>query len=125
MVIVIELGKILVHTKGIVMTQEMSAKILVAAEEAIKNGSRKLRIVYREDSIQGLLDLERLKTAGQIRMHPTAIATAMAVRLSNDWEHDSNRIFVIELSEEFDMNWFVDKMSGNLENIAYCKPRTH
>lgn len=119
MAFVIESGK----TSDFPHGGNMDEKIKQAFKEAIKNGTQRLRIVFREDSISRLCELERLTLANQIKMRPEENAKALEIRFSGKWEHDSNRIFIISIAENFSLKYFIYTIRGALESIEACVPQ--
>jgi hypothetical protein len=101
----------------------MKQKIQMAVDEAIKNGTRKLRITYRCDAIQGLYALRALVDAGMLTMSSGDSAVALSVIMTRDWEHDENRSFTVLLTEKFQGETFVAPMALYLEKIAYARPK--
>lgn len=101
----------------------MKERIKVAIQAAIDSGSRKLRITYRRDAVQGLYALMAMVNAGMLIMSSGDSAVAFAVVTTGDWEHDENRSFTVELTEKFQESTFITPMSLYLEKIAYARPK--
>lgn len=105
------------------MESEMQGKIETAVREAVRNGSRKLRITYKRDAIHGLYALMAMVNAGMLIVSSGASAVALAVIAAGDWEHDDNRSFTVELTEKFRESTFIAPMSLYLDKIAFVRPK--
>ena len=115
----IELGKIFNFVHG----GNMEEEIKKAVEESIKNGTRRLRIVFREDGINRLYELERLILTDQIKMRYEEGTKAHAIQFSGTWGHESDRVFIITLGGKFNVNYFIYTMRGALESVEACEPQ--
>ena len=104
----------------------MQELIRIAVRTALQNGSRKVRVTWKQDAIRDLSYLLGMKNSGIIDMTPTQHVVVLAVMEDNDWGGAENRTMVIELTDKFNdkshEDWFISRLRRAIEKIAYGQP---
>jgi hypothetical protein len=104
----------------------MEAKIKIAVHTAIENGTRKLRITYKQESVQGLYVLMALVNKGVLAMSDDNLSAVLSAKFNGEWGHDNNRSFTVELTKKFNDDSLIAPMAffaPHIEKIAYAKPK--
>ncbi|MEK9195217.1 MAG: hypothetical protein AAB975_02485 [Patescibacteria group bacterium] len=120
---IILLYAILYHSSAIVsiypriresgMKQEIRQALQIALA-----GSRKLKIVFKKEAIGGeVAYLLGMMNAGIINLDIRDAMNLSVTNASRKWVPDNNRAVVVMLTDQFDENWFVERMYRALEKI--------
>ena len=95
------------------MKQEIRQALQIALA-----GSRKIKIVFKKEAIGGeVAYLLGMMNAGIINLDIRDAMNLSVTNASRKWVPDNNRAVVVMLTDQFDENWFVERMYRALEKI--------
>lgn len=98
----------------------MRDQILAAVKTVLApGGSRKVRVTFKREETFAPTYLQAMAMQGVIKLENgyADLALIVAIRQSENWERDENRIFTVTLTDKYDENFFVGRMQRPLENI--------
>lgn len=82
--------------------------------------SSQLRLIFKPDN-PGVAAWYLLAMIGRILEVDTGTRlNLLAIRESDKWGHDSNRTVVVKALSAFDKEWFINRLSGYLQNVEVC-----
>lgn len=100
----------------------MQDQIVKALEEALK-GKKQVKVTFKKEAIPDLQYLSGMIGGGYVSLSADDQKILGIVRFTNDWGRDHNRTMVITLTDHFDQDFFVGRMSRRnvLEKIEAIK----
>jgi len=94
----------------------MKTQITQAVRVALV-GSHKVKVTFRREAIFEVSYLLGMAKSGIVQLNNGTETTLRVVAQSRDWGDDQNRTATVTLMNQFDEDWFVERMYRALEKI--------
>jgi len=94
----------------------MREKIQQVVQTALA-GSRKVKVTFKRDATDSVGYLLGMARSGLFKFQNGAEMNLMGVVASRTWCGDHNRTVTLQLTDQFDLDWFSGRLDRALENI--------
>lgn len=95
-------------------------KLILAIKEAF-GGSRKIRVVFKQTSLNRIGFLSTMRDHGMIQINMDDLS--LLIRTSHNilWNNILYRSIEFTLTDKFDRGWFIDMMGSSFESVEVIK----